>query len=118
MKKKELIDYIRANYGSSPDYPWIKYPDYAVFRHGANSGWFALIMSVSADKIGAGDARTVVDIVNVKVAPELAGSLRLKTGVYPAYHMNKEHWITIMLDGKFNSDELELLIDDSYRLTL
>ncbi|MBW5406153.1 MmcQ/YjbR family DNA-binding protein [Morganella morganii] len=117
MKKNDLIDYIRTNYGSSPEYPWIKYPDYIVFRHRGNSGWFALIMSVSADKIGAGDTKTVVDIVNIKVAPELVGSLRLKDGVYPAYHMNKEHWITIMLDGKFNSDELESLIDDSYRLT-
>ncbi|WP_341268629.1 MmcQ/YjbR family DNA-binding protein [Morganella morganii] len=117
MKKNDLIDYIQHNYGTSPDYPWIKYPDYAVFRHQGNSRWFALIMSVSADKIGAGDVKTVTDIINVKVAPELVGSLRLKEGVYPAYHMNKEHWITIILDGKFNSGELKSLIDDSYRLT-
>ena len=69
MKKNDLIEYIRTNYGSAPDYPWIKYPDYAVFRHRGNSGWFALIMSVSADKIGAGDAKTVAGIINVKVAP-------------------------------------------------
>nr|WP_227989346.1 MmcQ/YjbR family DNA-binding protein [Morganella morganii] len=47
----------------------------------------------------------------------MVGSLRLKEGVYPAYHMNKEHWVTIILDGKFNSGELKSLIDDSYRLT-
>ncbi|MCF1264798.1 MmcQ/YjbR family DNA-binding protein [Morganella morganii] len=117
MKKNDLIEYIRTNYGSVPDYPWIKYPDYAVFRHRGNAGWFAIIMSVSADKIGAGDAEKVVDIINVKAAPEMVGSLRLKDGIYPAYHMNKEHWVTIILDAEFSSEELKSLIDDSYRLT-
>lgn len=117
MKKNDLIEYIRTNYGSVPDYPWIKYPDYAVFRHRGNAKWFAIIMSVSADKIGAGNAEKVVDIVNVKAAPEMVGSLRLKDGIYPAYHMNKEHWVTIMLDTEFSSEELKSLIDDSYRLT-
>nr|WP_250210024.1 MmcQ/YjbR family DNA-binding protein [Morganella morganii] len=47
----------------------------------------------------------------------MVGSLRLKDGIYPAYHMNKEHWVTIMLDTEFSSEELKSLIDDSYRLT-
>lgn len=117
MRRSDLIDYIKNNYGSIPEHPWKKYPNYIVFRHTGNSGWFTLIMDVPADKLQAGDANTVIDIVNVKVRPELAGSLRLKEGVFPAYHMNKEHWVTIKLNDSFNDAELKSLIDESYRLT-
>ena len=58
-------------------------------------------MDVSADKLHEGDSGTIIDIVDVKVEPELVGSLRLKEGIFPAYHMNKEHWITIKLDNNF-----------------
>ena len=74
-------------------------------------------MDVSADKLHEGDSGTIIDIVDVKVEPELVGSLRLKEGIFPAYHMNKEHWITIKLDNNFSESELKSLIDGSYRLT-
>ena len=117
MKRNDLINYIQNNYGVSPEYPWDKYPNYVVFRHQGSSKWFALIMDVSADKLHEGDSGTIIDIVDVKVEPELVGSLRLKEGVFPAYHMNKEHWITIKLDDGFSESELKSLIDGSYRLT-
>ena len=117
MKRNDLINYIQNNYGVSPEYPWDKYPNYVVFRHQGSSKWFALIMNVSADKLHEGDSGTIIDIVDVKVEPELVGSLRLKEGIFPAYHMNKEHWITIKLDDGCSESELKSLIDGSYRLT-
>jgi len=41
------------------------------------------------------------DAVNLKVMPEAGIDLRERyTFVQPAYHMNKKHWITVLLDGR------------------
>ncbi len=47
----------------------------------------------------------------------MIGSLRLSKGFLPAYHMNKEHWITILLDGSVEREKIKQLIDLSYELT-
>lgn len=54
-------------------------------------------MEVGRDKLGLpGDGE--VDILNVKSDPMLIGSYRTQKGFFPAYHMNKENWISILLD--------------------
>ncbi|HHZ8506167.1 TPA: MmcQ/YjbR family DNA-binding protein [Morganella morganii] len=117
MQRSSLVEYIKNNYGSVPEHPWDKYPNYVVFRHPNNKKWFALIMDVPADKLHIGDTDTIIDIIDVKVRPELVGSLRLKDGVFPAYHMNKEHWVSVILSDSFDDGELKSMIDESYRLT-
>ena len=42
MSREKLEKYIQNNYSAEPDYPWVKYPDYEVFRHTCNKKWFAL----------------------------------------------------------------------------
>mgnify|MGYP003474968838 CR=1 FL=1 len=37
--------------------------------------------------------------------------------VVPAYHMNKLHWVSIILDGSMSDEEIRRLVHDSYRLT-
>lgn len=117
MNRSELIDYIQNNYGVDPESPWAKYPDYLVFRRKNNAKWFAVIMRISSRKLDANKNEEIVNIINLKAPPELIGSLRLKDDIYPAYHMNKEHWITIKLPGSLTEDEIKELIEDSYRLT-
>ncbi|MCW2254088.1 putative DNA-binding protein (MmcQ/YjbR family) [Providencia alcalifaciens] len=117
MNKNELMEYIQSNYGVEAEFPWAKFPSYIIYRHKNNSKWFALIMDVPAKKLYEGGTEDVIDIIDLKVPPELVGSLRLKENIYPAYHMNKEHWITIKLDSGFPENELKALIDDSFKLT-
>ncbi|MDV5225904.1 MmcQ/YjbR family DNA-binding protein [Providencia rettgeri] len=117
MKRSELIDYIQSNYGVVAESPWKNLPKYRVFRHENNSKWFAVLMNVTSKTLSENGGNDMVDIVNIKASPELVGSLRLKEHVYPAYHMNKEHWITIILGRGFPENELKALIDDSYKLT-
>ncbi|MBG2915129.1 MmcQ/YjbR family DNA-binding protein [Proteus cibarius] len=117
MNRKELINYIKENYNAEPECLWIKYPNYIVFRHNSNSKWFAAIMDVLESKLSDNGSRNMVDVINLKVMPNLTGSLRLKKGVYPAYHMNKEHWISISLSSEFDDNELKSLISESYNLT-
>ena len=59
----------------------------------------------------------MTDVVNIKCDPALVGSLRNRTGYFPAYHMNKENWISILLDGSVSRDEIQKLITLSYELT-
>lgn len=49
MNREQLKEFIWDNYSVRPDYQWVKYPDYEVFRHSGNRKWFAIIMSVPED---------------------------------------------------------------------
>ena len=98
------------------DRPWMKYPSYKVFRHAANRKWFALIMDVQKDKLGLPETG-VIDIVNLKCDPILVGTLRNDIGIFPAYHMNKDNWISVALDGSVPEDKVRMLLDISYELT-
>lgn len=116
MNRTKVLEHIDNTYGVQPDYPWKKHPDYAVLRHKASSKWFALIMNISKDKLGL-EGTESVDAMNVKCDPLFIGTLRMKEGYLPAYHMNKENWITILLDGTVSMDEICGLIELSYKLT-
>ena len=99
MDRKGLEQLIFDTYSVEPDYPWMDTPESAVFRHAANRKWFALVTTVPKSKLGL-PGQQPVDIVNLKCDPILIGSLRAEPGFYPAYHMNKENWITAVLDSR------------------
>ena len=64
------------------------------------------------------DGEGFIDVMNVKCDPILVGSLRLKNGFLPAYHMNKDKWISILLDGSVSKEEIFPLIDESHSLVM
>ena len=47
----------------------------------------------------------------------MVGSLRMKDGILPAYHMNKEHWLSLLLDTTVPKEMVLELISDSFELT-
>ncbi len=115
MKRQKIFEYARERYGTEPDFPWKD--QNAVLRHRENNKWYGLIMEVRGSRLGlAGDAP--VDILNVKSDPVLIGSLLNQPGFHPAYHMNKDKWITIRLDGSVSDDEIRNLLAMSYELTM
>lgn len=112
--KNEIIKFINKKYNVSPEYLWKRYPSYCIFRHKNNNKWFALIGTVSRNTLklsGDGD----VDIINLKTND--ADFFRGVKGILPAYHMNKNHWITILLDGTLPIKNIQNLIENSYELT-
>ena len=116
MKKEELFHYAREHFKAEPEYLWSNLPDYAVLRHHTGDKWFGLVMNVSGTKIGL-KTNDKIDVLNVKVRPEHVGSLRQNEGIYPAYHMNKEHWISVLLDGPLSTQEIHELLTESHALT-
>ncbi|MCI8927841.1 MAG: MmcQ/YjbR family DNA-binding protein [Lachnospiraceae bacterium] len=114
MDREEIFQYVKARYGTEPDYPW--HDDNAVLRHKENRKWYGLVMEVGRDKLGLkGSGR--VDVINLKSDSALIGSLRTRPGFHPAYHMNKDQWVTLRLDGSVAKDELKSLLDLSFQLT-
>ena len=85
---------IEQSIDSEPDYPWVKYPDYEVFRHTSNKKWFALIMEIPKDKLGL-QTKDILSVVNFKCDPIMIGSFLNKEGYFPAYHLNKTSWISL-----------------------
>jgi len=55
--------------------------------------------------------------INSKCDPDEAIDLRERySGVIPGYHMNKQLWNTVILDGSFTTKEFLQWIDNSYDL--
>ena len=116
MTRNELKNYIYETYCIKPDCLWIKYPSYEVFRHADSKKWFAVIMDIPKAKLGL-EGEGVISVVNLKNDPIMIGSLRKESGIFPAYHMNKAYWITVVLDGTVEESKIKWLLDMSFDLT-
>ena len=60
----------------------------------------------------------LVDVINIKLDNEKIEKLLNNKGFYPAYHMNKKNWLSIILDNTLEDDYVMELIDDSFNSTL
>lgn len=116
MNREQLLDWVRMQYGTEPEYLWPDSPDSAVLRGGSGK-WYGIILRVSRARLGLpgpGDA----DILNVKCAPTIVDALHTQPGFLPAYHMNKRHWISILLDSTVPDEDLLDLLSASHRITI
>ena len=110
-----ILAYVREKFGTEPEYPWARYPHYAVLRHQQGRKWYALIMDVPPDRLGLAGDRPV-EIINLKSDGALDLLISGTPGILPAYHMDKRHWVSILLDGGITPEELFALIDASHAL--
>jgi predicted DNA-binding protein (MmcQ/YjbR family) len=115
MIKQEFLSYCLNTYGTSPDYPFDEDFETAVLRHADNKKWYAIAMRVSRRKFGF-DSDEVIDVVNLKLPTEMFGSFGAADGVYPAYHMNKLHWISVLLPDT-PDDVVRFLVNVSFEAT-
>ena len=115
MKKQAFLEYCLNTYSISPDYPFDEDFETAVLRHADNRKWYAIVMRVSRRKFGF-DSDEVIDVVNLKLPIEMFGSFGATDGVYPAYHMNKLHWISVLLPDA-PDDVVQFLVNVSFEAT-
>lgn len=52
----DIFAYVREKFGTEPEYPWTRYPHYAVLRHRQGRKWYGLIMDVPGNRLGRGRA--------------------------------------------------------------
>ena len=115
MTKQEFINICIDEYNTSPDYPFDGDFETTVLRHAYSRKWYAVAMLVSRRKFGF-DRDEVTDVVNLKLPTEMFGSFGAADGIYPAYHMNKLHWISVILSDA-PDDTVRFLLNVSYEAT-
>ena len=107
MNRQEVIKYCLNLKDTFEDYPFKDDNKSVTLKHKKNKKWFALIMNVK-EKV----------YLNVKTNPEYSDLLRNSYSyIIPAYHMNKEHWNTIILSDDCDESLVEELLKQSYDLT-
>ena len=115
--RNRIDGYIQDQYGVAPEFPWPRYNDHAVYRHKGNGKWFALIMDVGRDKLGL-PVTAPVPVINLKIDDIVLHEMLIQErGIIPAYHMNKQHWITVLLDGTVPESRVQDLLAVSYNAT-
>ena len=112
---RKILEYAREKYGDEAEYLWEDLPHAAVIRRKDNRKWYALFMTIPAKKLGL-DGNDPIEIIDLRFdvdeLPNKVDGVRYFYG----YHMNKKHWITILLDGSVSLDEILGYVDKSYDL--
>jgi predicted DNA-binding protein (MmcQ/YjbR family) len=104
MDYERLHDYLNGKPGAVVDFPFD--PVTLVFK--VCGKMFALIIL---------DEQPLR--MNLKCDPAKVQALRdCFPAVLPGYHMNKHHWVTLVLDGSLSDKLVCSLIDDSYALVV
>lgn len=112
---KAIIAYVNGAYQDELEFLWDKFPDNAVLRRKDTQKWYAALLTVDKKKLAVkGDG--TIEVINVKMPPEDIVRLVDHKRYFPGFHMNKQHWVTLCLDGSVFIDEICQRIDDSYQL--
>lgn len=112
-----LTDLIIGKYKDVPEFVWGKFPGHGVFRNPDSFKWYALIMNIHKNKLDKNADDEETEIINVKLSENKIHDLLSKNGFYKAYHMNKNNWISIILDDTVNDMEIMRYIEESHDFT-
>ena len=116
MTRSGVEGYIKEKFNVLGEQIFPKYPNFSAFRHKKNEKWFALLMQLSASKLGL-ESDEMIEVLNLKCSPDLAMVLVDEEQIFKAYHMNKKHWISVNLNSKISQKTVFDLIDESFTLS-
>lgn len=109
---KQLISDVLERNGEDLEFLWERFPDAAVWRRKDNAKWYAVLMIVARKKLGM-EGEGKMEISVVRADPREVELLIDGKRIFPAYHMNKKHWIALPLDGTLPYEELLERIEES-----
>lgn len=112
--KQRYVEFLHSYFKSFGDTPWVAQGDDSstVYRC-PNNKWFALVMKIKFKNLGF-ESEEPVWAVNLKA--ENIESITDKKSIFPAYHMNKKYWITVLLTAVTDFEQLCELTKKSYAL--
>ena len=113
---KLAIEYIKGKYNKRLEFLWDDTPDCAITRNQFNSAWFALFMIIDISKLDNTKTGSV-EILNIRYPKGKTTNIVNNKSIFKAYHMNKNSWISIMLN-EIDITTLKQLIDKSYLLSI
>ena len=114
-QSNRISDFIKEKYNVLPEFLWESNPNYGVFRNKSSNKWFAAIMNIDRSKLDSNKGLEV-EVLNVKL-DDLVNTYIVKEGIYPAYHMSKKSWVSIILDDTLDDSLIMKLVDISYCLS-
>ena len=112
MNRQELAAYLTGTYSVEGEHLFAKYPSFLVFRHNGNRKWFAVIMDIPRKNLGLSGGGEI-SVVNLKCDTRLIASFREEPGIFPGWHMNKTHWVSVALDGTVEDEKIKFFHDKS-----
>lgn len=113
QQSNRIADLIKDKYSDTPEFLWEKLPYCGVFRNKKSRKWYGIIMQIDRSKLDKNN-RGEVECLNIKLAPEEILELQKENGFYPAYHMNKKSWLTVILDETVKDAVIMELVEKSY----
>ena len=116
MNRQELEAYLTDTYSCTGEYLFARYPNFQVFRHTGNKKWFTVHMDIPRKNLGL-EGNGEISVVNLKCDTRLIGSFRMEAGIFPGWHMNKAHWLSVALGSTVEDEKIKFLVDMSYELT-
>lgn len=111
---QSVIKYVKEKYAGNLEFLWEK-SNNAIIRHHDTKKWYLILLTIPREKLGL-KSNDLVEIIDLKMPPKEIVKLVDNKKIFPGYHMNKKHWITICLDNTMKDEELFKYIDISYNL--
>lgn len=113
-----ICNLLFEKYNVLPDFPWENQKtasDAGVFRKKSGK-WFVLIMNIKKNKL-VPNADGDIDVMNLKLDEIEIQTLinSAASGFYPAYHMNKKNWISLVLDETLLDEVIMKFVSKSYK---
>lgn len=112
---KLIIKYVSDTYGDDLEFLWDKFPKNAILRRRDNKKWYAALLTVSKNKLNLA-SNEEIEILDLRVNSENIDQIVNGKTIFYGYHMNKKHWISVLLDGSIPIKNITKMIDDSYKL--
>lgn len=115
LQAEAVITFVRETCGDELEFLWEKFPDNAIWRRKDNRKWYGLILTVSGRKLGL-DTDEIREILVLRMDKTRREEILARPGRLPAWHMNKNSWYTLVLDGGIPDAELFESIRESFVL--
>lgn len=115
--RDKVIQLFSERYGIGYDNPWSSDPvdrQNLVFRIPSGK-WVGLLMTIPISRLGL-PGESLIDCINLKHRPDDIDQVIDEVTVFPAYHMNKKHWITVLITPKSDRNRIISLIEESINL--
>ncbi len=114
---KDLIKYVKEKYGDNLEFLWDNFPTDAIWRNKINSKWYGLLLVINLNKLGL-DINKEEEIIVLRYDKDKINKIVDNKKIFKGYHMNKNSWITIILNNSVNIKEIYKFLDNSYLISI
>ena len=113
--RDKVISLFHEKYGIEGEMPFSDDDTSIVFRSLKNKKWIGIMMNIPSSRLNIPGEENV-DVINLKHSQSMISSLIDNRFIFPAWHMNKKTWITVLLSPDLDWDFFSSLLEESRRL--